>query len=106
MKIILTWKCGECNSEQTSYSDVRWSMQTCSCGKSAVDLEEHYQRGFGSIIEINRTVIGEVKSIEVKPEDEGISEGTNEGINVMSPEEIVEWIKDHYYNSSEDSDIT
>ena len=67
MKIILKWKCGECNSEQTSYSDVRWSMQTCYCGKSGVDLEEHYQRVFGNIIELNRTILGEVKSIEAKP---------------------------------------
>ena len=29
-------------------------MNFCECGKSAVDLEEHYQRGSGKVKEISR----------------------------------------------------
>jgi len=29
-------------------------MNYCECGKSAVDLEEHYQRGMGKVKDISR----------------------------------------------------
>lgn len=55
MKAIkLTWKCGICGDEVVSYSNRRHEMNCCKCGKSAVDLEEHYQRDIGKVIEIKR----------------------------------------------------
>ncbi len=79
MRTILEWKCGYCDSIQKSDSSIRWQMDFCECGKSAVDLEQWYQRNMGSIIVINTTAFGEIKNIP--DEDEGINEGTNEGIN-------------------------
>ena len=79
MKTILEWKCGYCDSIQKSDSSTRWQMDFCECGKSAVDLEQWYQRNMGSIIVINTTAFGEINNIP--DEDEGINEGTNEGIN-------------------------
>lgn len=60
-KVILTWKCGICNSVQKSYSHKRWEMDMCKCGKSGVDLEEYYQRNIGNIIEINRETVDTTK---------------------------------------------
>jgi len=54
MRVLLEWKCGYCNSVQVSDSYKRWSMDGCKCGKSALDLEDGYQRSLGEIIEINR----------------------------------------------------
>lgn len=45
--IRLIWQCNSCKDVVISYSHIRHSMNTCKCGKSGVDLEEHYQRGFG-----------------------------------------------------------
>jgi len=47
MKIV--WECGFCGSTQESDSKERWQMDHCDCGKSAVDLEESYQRTMGSV---------------------------------------------------------
>ena len=52
--IKLTWQCGYCNDTVISYSNRRHDMNYCKCGKSAVDLEEWYQRNAGSIKEISR----------------------------------------------------
>ena len=53
-KIKLTWMCDYCEDVVNSYSYERHSMDTCSCGQSSVDLEEHYMRGSGSITEVSR----------------------------------------------------
>jgi hypothetical protein len=50
--IKLTWQCEECNDIVTSYSHLRHSMDYCKCGKSAVDLEEHYRRNIGKVKDI------------------------------------------------------
>lgn len=53
----LKWQCTHCNDIVTSYSHVRHSMDSCKCGKSAVDLEEFYMRVVGEIKEIKRETI-------------------------------------------------
>ena len=60
MRTILDWKCGDCNSVQKSDSAKRWAMDYCDCGKSFVDLEEHYQRNMGEVIILNTAVFGEI----------------------------------------------
>lgn len=45
----ITWKCNYCCSIQTSDSGKRWDMTVCSCGESALDLEEWYSREMGDI---------------------------------------------------------
>ena len=42
-----TWQCDHCEDEVESYSNLRHDMNYCSCGKSAVDLEDGYARGMG-----------------------------------------------------------
>lgn len=54
--IRLIWKCNHCNDVVISYSHLRHDMNVCECCKSGVDLEEHYQRGFGDIKDISRKV--------------------------------------------------
>jgi len=71
MKTILEWKCGYCDSVQKSDSSKRWHMDSCSCGKSGVDLEEFYQRAFGDVITLNTTIFGELKG-------EGLNGGTKD----------------------------
>ena len=83
MRTILDWKCELCNSLQKSDSSKRWSMDFCSCGKSAVDLEEFYQRNMGKVQILNTTVFGELKSDLYKnplTPDEAY-EKTDEGIS-------------------------
>ena len=53
-KIKLIWQCEKCNDKVTSYSDERWTMNTCKCGLTSVDLEEWYQRNTGKVKEIKR----------------------------------------------------
>tara|TARA_R110000772_G_scaffold238560_1_gene350547 strand:+ start:511 stop:717 length:207 start_codon:yes stop_codon:yes gene_type:complete len=53
-KIRLIWKCEECEDVVVSYSHLRYDMNNCDCAKSAVDLEEHYQRSMGKVKEISR----------------------------------------------------
>jgi len=36
----VTWECNECNKLHESYSNKRWDMQVCECGKTGYDLEE------------------------------------------------------------------
>jgi len=55
--VILTWKCKECGDVVVSTSDSRHSINVCECGKSGVDLEEHYQRSFGCPEDINIEII-------------------------------------------------
>ena len=45
----LKWECEECGSIQTSNPKERHTMDWCKCGRSAVDLEEHYERFVGSV---------------------------------------------------------
>ena len=52
--IRLTWKCEDCEDVVISYSHLKHTMDYCECGKSAVDLEEHYQRNIGNVKEISR----------------------------------------------------
>ena len=60
MRTLLEWRCGYCDSIQTSDSAKRWSMDYCQCGESFVDLEEHYQRSMGEVVVINTSVFGEI----------------------------------------------
>jgi len=55
--IKLTWKCNKCEDIVTSYSNIRHDMNYCKCGKSAVDLEQWYQRNMGYITIIKREEI-------------------------------------------------
>ena len=54
--IKLTWECGECGDVKVSYSNRRHDMNYCGCGKSAVDLEEYYQRSMGVVKSISREI--------------------------------------------------
>lgn len=54
--IRLIWKCPECEDVVISYSHLRCQMNTCECGKTAVDLEQHYQRNIGSPKEVSRKI--------------------------------------------------
>ncbi len=55
----ITWECELCNSVQTSYSNKRWDMDVCECGKSGYDLEEWYSRTMGKIKIISEEKIDE-----------------------------------------------
>mgnify|MGYP001604908329 CR=1 FL=1 len=63
MRTVLEWKCGYCNSFQKSDSGERWRMDTCKCGKSAVDLEDGYQRCVGEVIELSRANFGSAERL-------------------------------------------
>lgn len=63
-KIVLIWKCVSCNDIQTSDSSERHTMNVCECGKSGIDLEDSYQRGFGNIENISRKIV--YKSNKIK----------------------------------------
>lgn len=56
-RIILEWQCEICQDIQLSDSIRQHHMDYCKCGDSGVDLEEGYQRQFGKIKDIKRTVI-------------------------------------------------
>lgn len=45
----VTWECVSCGKQHESYSNRRWEMQICECGKSGLDLEEFYSRTMGKI---------------------------------------------------------
>ena len=45
----VTWECGECKTQHESFSNRRWDMQICDCGKSGYDLEEYYSKTMGSV---------------------------------------------------------
>ena len=49
LPVRLIWKCGLCNDVVISYSKNRHQMDFCECGKTAVDLEEYYQRNTGKV---------------------------------------------------------
>jgi hypothetical protein len=55
-RVILVWKCKDCEDIQLSDSIRKHHMDYCKCGESAVDLEDGYQRCFGNIEDIKRTV--------------------------------------------------
>jgi hypothetical protein len=57
MATKLTWRCEICGDTVESYSDKRHDMNTCKCGKSAVDLEDWYQRNMGKVKELKREKI-------------------------------------------------
>jgi len=52
--IRLIWQCGFCEDIVVSYSSLRWDMNYCECEKSAVDLEEFYQRNIGEVKSLSR----------------------------------------------------
>lgn len=52
--IRLIWQCEYCNDVVISYSHLRHDMNVCECGKSAVDLEDSYQRVAGKVKNISR----------------------------------------------------
>ena len=53
LRVKLTWTCGFCGDVNESYSNRRWDMNVCKCGKSSVDLEKYYQRIFGKVIKVS-----------------------------------------------------
>ena len=52
--IRLIWQCEDCKDVVISYSYLTHDMNYCECGKSAVDLEQGYQRQTGNIKELSR----------------------------------------------------
>ncbi len=50
MKIV--WYCEECNWVSISDSKLRHFLDTCKCGKTFMDLEEHYARIQGKPIRL------------------------------------------------------
>ena len=61
MRVILEWQCEYCKDIQLSDSIRRHHMDYCKCGKSAIDLEERYQRQIGKVKTIKRTIIEDGK---------------------------------------------
>ena len=61
MRVILEWQCEYCEDIQLSDSIHRHHMDTCKCGKSAIDLEEGYMRGMGKAKTLKRTIIEDGK---------------------------------------------
>ena len=59
MRIILEWQCEECEDIQLSDSIRTHHMDYCRCGESAVDLEDGYQRMFGKVKDIKRTILND-----------------------------------------------
>lgn len=51
----VTWVCKYCNDIVVSNSKERHQMDYCKCKKSAMDLEEHYSRHIGNIMEMETT---------------------------------------------------
>lgn len=47
------WRCKSCNRVNESDSTKRHCLDECPCGKSYVDLEEHYMRVGGDVEMIN-----------------------------------------------------
>ena len=54
--IRLIWQCNYCDDTVISYSAIKHEMNTCNCGRSFVDLEEHYMRVTGDIKEISKKI--------------------------------------------------
>lgn len=44
----IAWSCGFCGWLQVSDSKERHKMDSCPCGKTALDLEEGYARMYGA----------------------------------------------------------
>jgi len=55
--IIREWTCKHCGDIKTSRSDEHHKMDVCKCGKSFVDLEEHYCRFSTSVNFLNKKVL-------------------------------------------------
>lgn len=64
--IRLIWQCEYCNDVVVSYSHLRHDMNWCECGKSAVDLEDGYQRGAGKVKDISRKKHVDGKWVKIK----------------------------------------
>jgi len=52
--IRLIWQCEKCEDVVISYSNLKHDINYCSCGETAVDLEEYYQKDIGKIKELSR----------------------------------------------------
>lgn len=52
--MILKWRCNHCGDVLESNSKHRHEFDQCGCGKSFVDLEEHYMRQGGEVEVIER----------------------------------------------------
>lgn len=63
--IRLIWKCKKCNDVVVSYSFLSHDMNYCECGLSAVDLEPHYRRDLGEVIDISIKLKEEGKWVEL-----------------------------------------
>ena len=46
----IKWKCGYCEDAVVSDSKKHHQMDSCACGRSAMDLEAFYRREIGSVI--------------------------------------------------------
>ena len=55
---IIEWECPHCKDIKKSYSQEHHKMDTCKCGKSSIDLEEHYCRIIGDARILNEKVKG------------------------------------------------
>ena len=59
MRVILEWQCKLCEDIQLSDSIRTHHMDYCRCGESGVDLEDGYQRMFGKVKDIKRTILND-----------------------------------------------
>tara|TARA_R110000744_G_scaffold253681_1_gene369243 strand:- start:213 stop:623 length:411 start_codon:yes stop_codon:yes gene_type:complete len=66
MRVILEWQCEICKDIQLSDSIRTHHMDYCRCGESGVDLEKVYQREFGKVKELKRTVTEDETTITPK----------------------------------------
>jgi len=62
----LIWQCPKCSDVVLSYSHLRHDMNTCDCGATSVDLEEHYSRTIGEPVVISQKVLEDGKWTQVK----------------------------------------
>lgn len=58
------WKCKECERVHKSDKHERWHMEMCSCGKTGIDAEVHYIRGFGETEKITEEEYNTLKQNE------------------------------------------
>ena len=62
----LIWQCPKCSDVVLSYNHLRHDMNTCDCGATSVDLEEHYMRTVGEPVVISEKVFENNKWSRVK----------------------------------------
>lgn len=79
----VVWQCEHCKDIQVSDSHKRHDMNWCECGKSAVDLEELYERSVGHTSHLKQIEYNREKKVweEMKTLNETTIEITDRGVS-------------------------